>query len=508
VRQELDFEVRSSYFSRWTDDPLWVLNIGGAGVLVYEEVSYGRNTSPAAISFHFGEPFEFFPNVTHPFKDLPGSIRMKEGETRVLTHLDLVKDGEAVYEYLKKEGKAGEALRLAETYLRAHPGDVSMVDSYATDASRQKQTDRLDQYLKTGLTNRPVRIEWHRWHQRLHQNPKDQAQLIAEYSAMVEADPTNSALLYLRGRIDPDRPASRQLFQRAAAADPSNAYAFFALGYDRMAAGDWPAARKHLARAVELSPADPGFSSTLFEVRLALGETAEIEKELREHLKQKPLDFTAELQLIHAVVAQGRREDALKEDAAYEKRWPAKYAASGRNAITTLRRQTLYAIGDFAELEKSAVSDSSRPGRQILAEAFIEQGRVSEAVKLRTETDSLEEKPFWLLSLAVAFHHAGDTNAAAEWRGKAIEAMAAGNEDYAQAAKMMSAAVPPASADLEAIVLTPSAKALFLSALAQKHPAAATELAAAARHFNIERSFPYHLVERVTADRRGPAEHP
>ena len=82
MRQELDFEVRSGYFSRWTDDPLWVLNVGGAGVLVYEEVSYGRNTSPAAISFHFGEPFEFFPNVTHPFKDLPESIRMKEGETR------------------------------------------------------------------------------------------------------------------------------------------------------------------------------------------------------------------------------------------------------------------------------------------------------------------------------------------------------------------------------------------------------------------------------------------
>jgi predicted Zn-dependent protease len=342
----------------------------------------------------------------------------------------------------------------------------------------------------------------------LHQNARDQAQLIAEYSAMLQADPTNSALLYLRGRIDPDRPASRQLFERAASADPSNAYAFFALGYDRMAAGDWPAARKQLARAVELLPGDPGFNHTLFEVRLALGETAEIEKEIREHLKQKPLDFEAELQLIRALAAQGRREDALKEATAYEKRWPAKYAASGRDAVTALRRQTLYAIGDFAELEKSVATDPSRAGRQTLAEALIEQGRVNEILKLRVENDSLEDKPFWLLSLSVAFHQAGDTNAAAEWRGKAIEAMAAGNEDYAQAGKVLSADAPPASADLDAIVLTPAAKALFLAALAQKHPPAAAELAAAARHFNFSRNFPYHLVERVTADRRGQAEHP
>jgi len=38
-----------------------------------------------------------------------------------------------------------------------------------------------------------------------------------------------------------------------------------------------------------------------------------------------------------------------------------------------------------------------------------------------------------------------------------------------------------------------------LTALAQKHSARRAELGAAARRFNVERYYPYHLIQRVTA---------
>src|SRR5207302_2992843 len=102
-------------------------------------------------------------------------------------------------------------------------------------------------------------------------------------------------LLYLAGRICNDREKARGLFNRSLAADPKNPFAHFALGYDRVSAGDWRGARPYLARAAELSPDDLYFIQYFFMVRLELGETASVEQEARENLRKKPLDYSAEL---------------------------------------------------------------------------------------------------------------------------------------------------------------------------------------------------------------------
>jgi len=137
-------------------------------------------------------------------------------------------------------------------------------------------------------------MEWHRAYQRLHEKPDDLPKLAAEYDGMLKAEPTNSALLYLCGRISADRSKSRALFQQALEADPKNPYGHFGLGYDRMAAGDWPAARNYFARAVELSPDEPYFLQSLLIMRLALGEVKAVEQETRELLRKNPLDYSTD----------------------------------------------------------------------------------------------------------------------------------------------------------------------------------------------------------------------
>ena len=42
VKDEMDFDIRSSYFSRWGDDPIWLINVGGAAVLMQENVTYAE----------------------------------------------------------------------------------------------------------------------------------------------------------------------------------------------------------------------------------------------------------------------------------------------------------------------------------------------------------------------------------------------------------------------------------------------------------------------------------
>jgi tetratricopeptide (TPR) repeat protein len=507
VTQELDFEIRSGYFSRWFGDPVWVINAGGAAPLIYQRVTYSKNPPPASYSFRVGETFQYFPDVTHPFKELPDSLQMKEHESRVLTHLEVYQGKpEAVFVHLDHEGNKAQALTFAEAYLRAHPTERVLLENYVAGATRASQGDRLERYLRAGLTNRPVSIEWHRAYQGLHRNHREQAQLIAAYDALLRAEPTNSALLFLRGRIEPDHARGRQLLQQAAAADPKNAYASFALGYDQMAAGNWQAARPLVSHAVELAPDNPAFLNWLFITRLAAGEAAALQTETREHLRADPLDFLNQMHLVCLLAFQGEREQALRETDAFETRWLRQYGTRSRSATDLLRRLVLYGVGDFAELEKRSASDQSPEGRFALAQALIEQGRVADALKLDLKNASADEQPFWLLSVSVALSQAGDHAAAAEWRQKAITALEAGSEDWVHAASVLAQTARPSAADLDGIILPPGGKAVFLAALAQRHPDAAGELNAAARRFNVEPRFPYHLVKRVTAGTQASAE--
>ena len=77
--------------------------------------------------------------------------------------------------------------------------------------------------------------------------------------------------------------------------------------------------------------------------------------------------------------------------------------------------------------------------------------------------------------------------------------MADSNEDVIHAARFLSRAEPPSDADIDSMVLPPPAKSMLLVALAQKYPQAASRILPLARKFNIERSFPYHLLNRITA---------
>ena len=203
-------------------------------------------------------------------------------------------------------------MSFAEAWLRAHPGDDDVLQLYAASAWQRKQAQRLDAFLRAGLTNRPVRIEWNRLYQTLHDHPAERADLLRQYEQLLETDPTNSAWLYLRGRLETDRANCRSYFQRAAESDPKNPFPAFALGFDRMAAANWAEARPLLAQAAELKPRDERFGALLFTTRLALGEAPALERELQQKLAREPFNYTAEFELLDAMAAQDKAAEALQ----------------------------------------------------------------------------------------------------------------------------------------------------------------------------------------------------
>jgi tetratricopeptide (TPR) repeat protein len=198
--EELDFEVRSSYWGRWFDDPIWVINVRGAAILMVTTAIYSQDSPAPSVSFRFGQTAEYFPNITHPFKELPESLQMKSHESRTLTQLERFPgEPSELVNYLHGRGQASEAWRLAESQLRLRPDDIDLVQAYVGSVHAQGQTERADKFLAAGLTNRPIAIEWHRAYQALKRDRARDARLAAEYDQQLQADPGNSALLYLRG---------------------------------------------------------------------------------------------------------------------------------------------------------------------------------------------------------------------------------------------------------------------------------------------------------------------
>ena len=502
VQQQLDFTIRSSYFSRWFSDPVWVLNPGGEAILICNRAVYGRNPPPATVSFHFGKAFEYFDGVTHPFQPLPQTLSLHENEQRTLVNLELYRDsGLDVLDYYLGQRQPNLALNFAEQWLRGHNQDGQMLRAYAALAEQHQETNRLDAFLRSGLDDHPVRVEWHRLYQQLHNHPSSHDALVAEYDARLRADPQNSALLYLRGRIEGNRLVCRGLFERACQADSGNAYAFFGLGFDRMFVADWAGARPLLARACELQPADKGFQHWLLLTRFALGEASAIEQEARQQIAAKPLDFMATVQLIDALAAQDRRPDALEACAGYERTCAAKYSQGPGKIINAIRRHTFYVVGDFASLEKNCAGDESPAGRTARVEALIELNRIADATRL--VSSELEEDQITVtLALAIACRLAGDAIGAEHWQAQASQLLANGDEDSIQAAALLERNTPPTHAEARDLALMPQLKAELLADLALKHPQARNDLAPLARQLNVQRTFPFHLVQRATAEQR------
>jgi tetratricopeptide (TPR) repeat protein len=501
LQQAVDFEIKEGYWRRWFSDPVWVLNLGGAAVLNLSHVTYARNDPPPPVTaFSFGENFQRFPDVTHPFQELPEKVQVKSGQTKTLTHLDVMRSEPiGLFYYYYQQKNLPEAWRLAEWSLKLHPEDEDLLALYAQLAAASGQTERVEKFLRPGLTNRPVWVQWHRYYQNLHRGQAHEAVMAAEYRAELEKDPNNSALLYLLGRVVPTRAESRMLFDRACQADTNNAFAYYARAYDRVSVGDWPGARPLLAHACALRPGQTEFAEQFQITRFVLGEFADLEKELRADLQKHSLNQSTCQRLCDVLVAQGRNTDATTVVAEF-KQAAAPYARTmGEDPGRTVHQHLLYLTGDFATLEKETVGARDANNKYTRFIALTELGRVEEAIKLLPAEPQNASNPFHFLNTAIALRAVGNGAEAARWQELGIAALEQGNADFMRAAKMLRRTTPPRLEETEEFSLPAASKATILALLAQQHPSARRELLPLIARLNVVPGYPQHLIQQTMA---------
>jgi len=490
--QEIDFNVEtSSFLSRWFDHPVWVLNPGGEALLMEQAVRYAAHPTPPTIQFHF-EPFTVRNDIGYPFRNLPKSISSESEQT--LTQLEMPQGSPAdLAENLQSMGMGDRALELAEWRLSHHPDDQTMLLVYVDCARRSGQVKRAVDFFKAGLERRPVQIEWHRSYQELKEGPGKHDELIAEYDSYLAKDSTNSALLYLRGRISSSRKETRQFFTSAALEDPSNPWAQFGLGSMDMKDANWAAARSEIEKALATDPENRIFAESNYLCRLALKDLAALESESRLALRKDTLDFNAAEKLCTILAEQERIQDVYPVVEEFGRHARARFGDDGAaKPILLLQCYASYVVGDFAALERYARKDVSPKGSEALFHALIEERQIRQAVPVLPAPADPHERGIYLLTVAIALAAENDAASTRSWCSEAAHILAKGNADDVHAAEALGGSGDPLEVDY-----APQDQAILLTAITCLHPEK-KEYARTAGRLNVLRTFPYHLLARVT----------
>ena len=492
---DLPFEMSSSMIVRNFKSPLFILNPGGVAIILREDTVYGSKSDNGTISVHYGRPFLTFENIDYPFQDFPRQISVKSSESKRRRRLEhYTKPAIDVFNFLIEGKRANEGLALAEWAIDSHPARSEFLAAYAEAGADPAHREQVRRGLQGRLGRRPVDIPLHRAYQDLsrHSDPRG---LLAEYEPLLKADPGNSALLYLRGRLAPGIAESAGYFDRSVAADPGNAYAHFALAYGRMSRGEWKEALASNARACELAPENSAFREQLDEVRMGLGQLELLEKELRERCKKEPGVASASLDRLVGLVALRNDCDAafaLCEE--FRRIHGARDAWGAQIVEGILRCRAHYAAGNFSALEAEAAKGlkDSLNAYQIIAR--IELGRLDEAEALVAADDT---DAFGILARSIAWFLKGDAVKADELRMKAADLLKAGSPGAANVASLLTAGKAPSLLAVMDVEGSPHEKAILLTACAQAYPELAGELRPRAQALNISTGYPRHLLRRA-----------
>jgi tetratricopeptide (TPR) repeat protein len=504
ITDELDIEVRTGYFDRWTEDPVWVINVGGGAALVHHTLYYARNPRPTDSRYLIGEPFVYFPHVDYVFEAPPQSMQVQSSTKEVIkTHL--AHAGEPAYQLFQYAAATSDpelALRFAETRLLADPQDGPLLYSYTQAAESAGRDERAARFLKNGLWRRPISVPWHRAYQNLIDEVERETSLTTDYDVQLKQDPKNARLLYLRGRASAEHAESVEYFQRSRDADPALPWPWFALAYSAASRGDWQESQSLVDKSFELGLEDSTVVPFRHLVRLGAGEAAAMEAEYRRQFATQAAggDVRGLLALCEVLAVQGKAEEARGILAEWEARLPA--AARSGEAVQTCRQAVSYMLGDFEAL--AALSSAGQLPPELRLHVLTATGQPAVAAQDAALAESLKD-PFNALAMCLAFGVSGNQAESQVWNDRACAELDQRDGDCRRVAAILRDSRSPSPRQLDEIVLSPPQKALVLAAAAFRFPAQKAEFAALARRLNVSRMPPYHLVHQATQmDERTP----
>lgn len=488
-----EVDLRSGLFERWTHKPLWVFNPGGEAACVESTIYYARNPPPNERRPVVGRPFFEASHVDYPFEAPPASLRVKGKDSRIVkTAFEWVQGRDVPIFLAALREDREDALAFAERRLRRDPGGEDLL-KYYLGAVADADPRRAEAFLKAGLDRRPARVQWHRAYQSFAERGGREGEVLALYDRLLAAAPGDAALIYLRGRIDPDDARQEEFYRRSIAADPRLPWPWMARGVQAGNRANWPEALESLRKARELGLDEDMVREPLHVARLGAGEAEAMATEYRARLASAPRDPLAVVLLADALAASGKADEIEPAVAAWLDRLPGADQAEIRGP---LRAFTLYQAGRAGESEKACLASPPLRSAAIRAQALAALGRAGEAAADGSLAKAGDD-PWSGLALALGLALEGKADEATAWRARAAGKLETLSPEARSVAKSLGAAGPTAPDDLIRLSLMPQEKALVFAVLAGRFPDRAAEYLGAAGRYNLRRTAPYLLIRRA-----------
>ncbi|MBN1908456.1 MAG: hypothetical protein JW818_01840 [Pirellulales bacterium] len=501
VIDTIDFSIDNSFTQRMGQSSVFVLNPRGAADLLWQSTVYRvvPREDDGRRRLHFGEKFFVFREIDYPFKEFPLRVDLdNKNSSATKTNVDVVPEHPViVVNGLGDEMQPDELLRYAEHHLTIHPNDADLLKRYfELVMSDANGLNRVKEFLEKGLERRPVAIDWHRAYQGLVQASGDVTPLIARYDQALKKDPKNSALLYLRGRIDPEPVEADRYFRQAITADPTNPYPLFAKSYVLSNRGQYADARPLAAKACELAPDNVDMLDRYNEIRFALREYATLREELRDRLANAPFDLAGQVWMLRVLVASGQNHAARTSLENFANQLQIEAPAGAPLATACLRAFLHYLLEEREDC--LAVAAQLPPGPTADHIAFwglLELGRIEEA-EMRVTRPGQTPTTDQALVLSMAFHDRGNAAKAKTWWDSAIGQFKNGSTDDRAVAVLLTSEQAPSLEEFDKVTIVPKDASLLLVALAQRHPDQRAAYLERAAKLNMLNGFPYHFLRK------------
>ena len=499
-----EFNIESSFFGRVFKRPEYILNAAGGAVVVRHDVTYSdklnANRKPPTLKFHVGDTFLELSDIDFRFQEFPKVIDVKEGVPERKSRVDLLRVDplSALDIAMRTETFAPEVIvDYLESHLRCTPTEQAFYAPYVSWAVNTHGVARPKAFFAKRLDQRPVNIEWHRTHQELAKLDHSEVELAAQYQKWLDQEPNNSALLYLRGRLEQHPDKAVAFYDQAIAADKTNPFPVRAKGWRTETQGDLAGARRWYEQAHQLAPQDHQTVVQFIAIQFGLRDYPAVEKATATAIETDPFDIEIRDYQFATFMAQGREDKATQSMASLEE------AITQQNidvlVLQIYKISFAYFKRDYRQIEEIAGQMPTATGKKYLFQAQLEQGNYTDAFVDPPAGLGLGNADVQFLA-ALAWREKGEVAKSRDSLKAALDQLKAGSLEDQAAAELLAEPGKVTAARARELMLDSVPKAILLAAIAPDVPAIERKaILDLAEKLNYRPQFPHQFLQRTIA---------
>ncbi|MCU0289454.1 MAG: hypothetical protein MUF15_24035, partial [Acidobacteria bacterium] len=503
----INFTISNKFWDRIAGKTsIFILNIEKAAVILWEKCQLNQEIDEYYSCSVYFDDFIVLSPVNYLFEEYPTiAPNFQENVNMIKTRIDMLKGSpiEIAGKLNMVMAPTKKIMTYLETHLKIPPENQALLETYIDIARRNYQWDRCMQFLDKGLSMRPVRVDIHRIYQEIQKGKIGIGELINQYDALLQNEPNNSSLIYLRGRLETGKNKAFVYYDRAIAADSKNPFPYYEKAYALACRGDFKLAKEQCAQAYQLYPGSSFIEELLYEMRFALGEFDDLQKELTGLLNENPINGKLLNQIFEVLVAKKDFSTAQKTLDEFKK------TLKKMNSVDSSQNELDAQLAlDFCMEDYDAMAehiDSSEFKNNLMSEMVLIYLIRGEMEKIEPFLSIIKENldGYGFLLYWLGWMEKDEPKKAEAWFTQASQYFLASpfvNEKLVGQWLKDSNRIQDIVTRLDELEVLPDLKRVLYTAFAQLCPGERTILLDRAEKMNYSLRFPHPFLEKINAE--------